>query len=175
MAQEEETTTTELCCCHCASPRLTCTLPFVVAFLAPSKPLTRLETTEPQIYLVAKREKRQTKWLWALSKMHKSMIPKKRDTPCDATPIDLQFLPWHVRVSNGLGKSPLVPRQDTGKEIAVSAFQGRKRQLVRGIVVVNSGAEQNEKKWMAKPNESMRSNSQRIKPFFSKERPQQDK
>jgi hypothetical protein len=32
-------------------------VPFVVAFFAPSNPLTRLETTEPQIYLVAETKK----------------------------------------------------------------------------------------------------------------------
>jgi hypothetical protein len=51
---------------------------------------------------------------------------------------DLQILPWHVRVFDGFGKSLLVPSQDAGKEIAVSAFQGRERQFVGSVVIVYS-------------------------------------
>ena len=51
---------------------------------------------------------------------------------------DLQLLPWHVRFFDGFGKSLLVSSQDTGKEIAVSAFQGRERQFVRSVVIVYS-------------------------------------
>ena len=50
----------------------------------------------------------------------------------------LQLLPWHVRFFDGLGESLLVSSQDAGKEIAVSAFQGRQRQFVGSVVIVYS-------------------------------------
>jgi hypothetical protein len=52
--------------------------------------------------------------------------------------LDLQILPGHVRVADGFGESPLISSEDTGKEIAVSAFQGRECQFVGGVVIIYS-------------------------------------
>ena len=50
----------------------------------------------------------------------------------------LQVLAGDVRISDGFGKTLLVSSQDTGKKIAISAFESRERQFVSGVVVVDS-------------------------------------
>ncbi len=56
----------------------------------------------------------------------------------NSTEAHLQLFSWNIRITDGFGKSFLIPCQYAGKEIAVSTFQSRECQFVGSVVIVYS-------------------------------------